>query len=136
MRLLASLLTAVVICACSDPSAPLVARNIEITAPVPGANMSAGYLTLSNNTDAAITINQVTSPQFGRVEIHESSVENGVARMRQTPQIRIEAGESLVFTRGGLHLMLMQPEKNVEAVTLVFYSDDAPVLSISTAIPD
>ena len=134
MRPLSWILTAIVLGSCSDQSAPLVARDIEITAPRPGANMSAGYLTLANTTDAAIRIDGVTSPQFGRVEIHESIVEGDVARMRRLSHITVGANESVILARGGRHLMLMQPEEDPETVTLVFYTGDAPVLSVAAAI--
>jgi hypothetical protein len=38
----------------SESSAPLVATDLEISAPLPGKSMTAGYLALSNNTGDAI----------------------------------------------------------------------------------
>ena len=61
--------------ACGTPQAPLVATDVEITRPMPGRSMSAGFLVLTNNTDEAIRITHVTSPQFGSVELHETTID-------------------------------------------------------------
>jgi len=110
--------------------APLVATDVIVYQSVPGSMMRAGYLTLTNNSDAAITIDQVTSPEFGSVEMHETILEDGIARMRAMPSLSIPAGESAHFERGGKHLMLMQADKKIETVTLQFYSGDALLLSV------
>ena len=127
-------LAALLLGACAGESAPLVASDILVTEPLPGANMSAGYLALTNTTAGSITIDRVTSPQFGTVELHESIVENDIARMRRVPALTIGAGETRTLQRGGLHLMLMQPAADTETVTLVFYTGDTPLLSVNTVI--
>ena len=44
----------------SEPAPPLVASNIEISAPMPGRSMSAAYLDLTNNSGETITIDEET----------------------------------------------------------------------------
>jgi copper(I)-binding protein len=110
--------------------APLVATDVIVYQSVPGSMMRAGYLTLTNNTDATITIDQVTSPEFGSVEMHETILEDGIAKMRAMPSLSIPAGESAHFERGGKHLMLMQADENIETVTLQFHSGTALLLSV------
>ncbi|MEM1081522.1 MAG: copper chaperone PCu(A)C, partial [Pseudomonadota bacterium] len=43
------------------------------------------------------------------VEIHQSETLEGVARMRKVDLLEIQPDQTVVLTRGGLHLMLMQP---------------------------
>jgi copper(I)-binding protein len=120
----------VLLAACGSPKPPLVASEVEITPPMPGRMMSAGYLVLTNNTDEAIVIDGVTSPQFGVVEIHQTILENGISRMRQIEELVVPARGSVALERGGKHLMLMQAQGVNETVTLLLLSDGAPILAI------
>lgn len=96
--------------------------------------MSAGYLSLANNTDEIISISHVTSPEFGSVEIHESLLEDGVAKMRRIEELTIPANSSVSLQRGGKHLMLMRPSGALDTVSLSFYSGDTLLLSVEAAI--
>jgi copper(I)-binding protein len=120
--------------ACTADEPPLVATDVVIKAPMPGMKMSAGYLTLSNNTDADITITKVTSPQFGAVEMHETRLENDVSRMVALDQLTIPAGSSVTFEPGGKHLMLMRPDDPLDAVTLDFHAGGDVVLTLATTV--
>jgi len=132
---LLALLACIFLCACSDDvKAPLVATNIEIMEAMPGQKMSAAYLTLSNNTNDAITISAVVSPQFELIEMHESLLEDGVAKMRRITQLLIPANSSLNLERGGKHLMLMRPTGSADQVALNFYSGDTFLLGVSSPL--
>lgn len=120
-------------CTADDP-APVVLEDIVITEPRPGANMSAGYFTISNNGREPLAITRVESPQFGRIEIHETTTIDGVSRMRPIPALEVPAGGSVVLERGGKHLMLMQPAADLSRIALDFYAADELLVSISTEI--
>jgi periplasmic copper chaperone A len=120
--------------ACTAGSAPLVASDIHISRPIPGTQTSAGYLTLTNNTDTAITITAVSSPEFSAVQMHESTLEDGISRMQVIAELTIAAGQSVRFAQGGKHLMLMRLLDDPDAVTLNFHSGDAIVLSIRAGL--
>ena len=132
----ALVLAALVIAACGAPQPPLVASDVEITRPMPGRPMSAGFFVLTNNTDADIRITRVTSPQFGAVEIHETTIDDGIARMRELDALLIPARGSVTLERGGKHLMLMQARDIGDAVSLQLFSEDAPVLDIVYSFGD
>lgn len=136
MNRVATLCLAVFLAACSEPQPPLVADEVEITRPMPGRHMSAGYLVLTNNTDEPIRITGATSPQFGRVEIHETTLEDGVARMRRLEELVVPARQSVRLERGGKHLMLMRARDLDGAVSVQLFSDGAPVLAIRYTFPD
>lgn len=124
----------VILCAMTacttEYEAPLVATDVVVYQSVPGNPMRAGYLVLTNNTDATITIDRVTSPQFGMVEMHESLLENGIAKMQALPALAVPPFDTVRFEKGGKHLMLMRPIDVFDSVTLNFYSNDTLLLSV------
>ena len=126
----------VVLSACGAPQPPLVASDVEITRPMPGRQMSAGFFVLENNTDADIRITSATSPQFGAVEIHETTIEDGVSRMRELEALIVPANGSVTLERGGKHLMLMRGENVGASISLQLLSDGEPVLSIDYTYPE
>lgn len=129
------LCTIIFLGACSASEAPLVATDVEVTRPMPGRHMSAGFLVLSNNTDTEIRITSVSSPQFGSVEIHETTLVDGVSRMRELEALVVPARGSVKLERGGKHLMLMRAGDLGDTVTLQLESDGEPVLTIEYTFP-
>jgi copper(I)-binding protein len=124
-------LSGILFTACNGKAeAPLVASDVVISEPPPGRAMSAGYLTLRNNTNGVIRISGVDSPQFGFVEIHETRLEDGVAKMLLVPELLIPAKSSVSLQPGGKHLMLMRPIGTPENISLSFYDDETLLLSV------
>ena len=117
-------------------SAPLVAKDIVITRPLPGVRMGAGYLSLTNATSQRILITKVTSPNFASIEMHESVLEDGISRMVKLDEVAIRPSRTVRFEPGGKHLMLRNPVDTIDAVTLQFYNGDALLLSIVTTPED
>lgn len=113
---------------------PLVASGVEVTQPVPGRMMSAGYLELRNNSDASIEISEVSSPSFGSVEIHESTMEDGISRMRRIDALIIPANSTVTLERGGKHLMLMDAGVIGHDVSLNFYGNGILLLSVTVPV--
>ncbi len=124
----------VLLAACSRDAAPLVAEDLVINAPRPAMRMSAGYLTLTNNSDTAITITKVTSPEFAAVEMHESILEDGISRMVELGELTIAAGATVRFEPGGKHLMLMGLRGEPDSTSLQFYAGDTLVLTVTATL--
>ena len=123
----------------ADTSAPLVATDLVVTQALPGVMMSAGYVTLTNNSAEIISLTSVSSPQFASVEIHETIIANDIARMRPVEKLVIAPGQTVKLEPGAKHLMLMQAQestdkKAVDLITLNFYADNLLVLSVSTTL--
>jgi copper(I)-binding protein len=79
---------------------------------VAGAPVAAGYFEVTNTGKTADRLVSAASPNATRVEIHQSSMEGGVMRMKALPQgVEIPAGGTVRLAPGGLHLMLMGPNK-------------------------
>jgi hypothetical protein len=77
----------------------------------PTAPVMAGYLTLANTGDAALTVTSGSSAGFERVELHDMTHENGVMKMRKLDQIEVAAGGKVELAPGGMHLMLIGPKQ-------------------------
>ena len=119
------------VAACSEPSGPpIVVTNVVVSSPGAAMPMAAGYLEIENRSGAAIRITSVSSPNYESVEMHETTIEDGVARMRELPVLEIDADETVAFERGGKHLMLMRPVGDADTVTLNFYSEDVLLVTV------
>ena len=66
--------------------------------------------------------------------MHETTVEDGIARMREIAALDIADNEVVTFERGGKHLMLMRPAGEAQTVTLNFYSEDLLLVSVSSEL--
>ena len=98
-----------------------------IRAAPPGARMLAGYATLKNGGDAALTILTVQSDAFRMTSLHETIVDNGVSKMRELHRLTIAPGATVALEPGGKHLMLMQPRQEIavgEHVEVMFLLSD------------
>jgi len=77
----------------------------------PGAMpMAAGYGQIRNDCGKAVVVVAAGSKAFGDVSLHETTLVDGVSRMRAVERLPIAAGTTVTLKPGGLHLMLMQPE--------------------------
>jgi len=77
----------------------------------PGAMpMAAGYGQIRNDCGKAVAVVAAGSKAFGDVSLHETTLVDGVSRMRAVERLPIAAGTTVTLKPGGLHLMLMQPE--------------------------
>ncbi|HEY0178851.1 MAG TPA: copper chaperone PCu(A)C [Dokdonella sp.] len=81
----------------------------------PGAGMLAGYATLKNAGDAPISVLTVQSDAFRMASLHETIDDHGVAKMRELHGLDLAPGASARLQPGGMHLMLMQPRREVHA---------------------
>lgn len=133
-RLLARLAMLLMLAACANEAeAPLVASDVGVNR---GPAMSAAYMTLTNNSSENISVTQIRSPNYESVEIHETTVENDIARMRRVDNLLIPAHDSARLEPGGKHLMLMQPVGNDATVIFNIYSGDTLLLSVNAVAGD
>lgn len=115
---------------------PLSVTDVTVTRPLPGTSMSAGYFTIENRGGSPIAVTAVASPQFGRVDMHETIIEDDVSRMRSIDLLLVDPGERVRFEPGGKHLMLMRANDPLQTVTLNFLNGETLLLSVSTTPVD
>jgi copper(I)-binding protein len=79
---------------------------------VAGTPVAAGYFEVTNTGKTADRLVSATSPNATRVELHQSAMDGGVMRMKALPEgVEIPPGGTVRLAPGGLHLMLMGPNK-------------------------
>ena len=138
IRLAILLLTSLWFTACGQPAGPpLTISKLVILEPLPGSGMAVGYLTLENHSGQPITIVKVSSPAFANVEMHETVVENEVARMISLAPLVIEPKSATVFEAGGKHLMLWGVAKEMVPgvpVTIEFHDNVSGIVTVTTTV--
>ena len=97
----------------------LVFRDAYVAAAPPGASAMAAYMTIENPGKDARRITLISTPDFREIQMHRSTIENGVSRMQQLEQLVIEAGSKLELRPGGIHLMLLEPVHEFEPGQLI-----------------
>lgn len=127
------LASAAFLTACSPattPSDPIAIEGAWLRAVPPVSSSMAGYLSLTNNTDAAITLIGGHAEFAHHTMVHDMQPqEDGTRRMVHAGELVIQAGETLVLAPGGLHMMLMGlsevPERGTSpTVCLTFAEND------------
>jgi copper(I)-binding protein len=81
----------------------------EIRLPMPGRTVTAGYVSLQNQSPEMQELVAASSPVFERIELHTHIEQDGMMRMVEVESIELEPGATLLMQPGGLHLMLFEP---------------------------
>lgn len=91
-----------------------------------GAQVGAGYMTITNKGAAADRLVSASSTATDKVQIHEMSMQDNVMKMRELADgLPVGAGKTVVLALGGYHLMMMGLKSPLKAgdkvpVTLTF----------------
>lgn len=137
MRLLICMLFLLASSAFADAAAILSAENSQIRLPMPGRDVTSGYMTLHNHSDKTVTVVAVSSPLFSRVELHQHSHHNGMMRMEKMKSVTVDAGSALRFSPGGMHLMLFSAETDLtidQQIPVVFHLADEQQITLTFPI--
>lgn len=120
--------------------AGVVVNDGYVRAPVPGQNMAAAFMVISNNGDKPLQLVAVKSDVAAQLELHGHTNDNGIMRMRRIDSLPVPARGEVTLAPGGLHLMLIDlrkplVEKQRVAFTLVFADGtearaEVPVVSV------
>jgi len=101
---------------------------------------SAGYMLITNYSDADVALTGVSSDVAAAVEVHLSSVDaNGVMQMAQQQSVVIPAGRALELKPGSYHIMIIGLTKDLVAgdeVTLTLHFDGYTDLTLTVPVRD
>ncbi len=96
------------------PGSDIVAvMNAWVREALPGSKTNAGYMTLINVGHNELKVTSVDSGIFGEVQIHNMTRVDGLMKMQKIDELVIPVGDQVVLKPGGMHLMLMQPQRDV-----------------------
>ncbi len=74
----------------------------------PNAKVLAAFMMIDNQSEETQTLVAVSSPDFERVEIHQTVEHDGMMHMQQQEQLVIAAKQQVMLKPGSYHLMLME----------------------------
>jgi copper(I)-binding protein len=78
----------------------------DVVMALPAGPNTALYLTIENSTDTDDVLRSVGSAVSDRIELHETTSEDGLMRMHQVEDITVPAGGEVRLEPGGLHVMV------------------------------
>jgi len=114
-------LTALLLATNLAVAADLSVTDARARAVPPTAEISAAFMTLTNNANEDVALVSAQSSVAESVELHTNSMTDGKMKMRRIDQIELPAQQSTKLEPGGLHIMLIglkKPLKMGETVDL------------------
>jgi copper(I)-binding protein len=103
----------------------ITVSNAWIRSPAPGQTVTGAFLTLTNGAETAYALTAASSSVAGVVELHETSMSDGMMRMRKVSRVDIPANGVAELKPGSFHIMLIGLEREMqpgstEMLTLTF----------------
>lgn len=93
----------------ASAASPIRIENPWSRATAPGQVVGGGFMTIVNTANTTDRLVSATSPVAAEVQIHNTSMDGGVMRMRQlTDGLEIPANGKVELKPRSLHLMFMQ----------------------------
>ncbi len=89
----------------AEPACVTVEQGWARLPPNPAMPMTAGYGVIHNGCGKAVAITGATSSGFADVSLHETTIVDGVSRMRAIERLPLAPGARAELKPGGLHLM-------------------------------
>ena len=99
--------------------------------------MTAAYMSVMSPTPDQIQ--DIRCACAASVEMHQTTVENGVARMVGPAPVALPAGQAVVFAPGGRHLMVMglkAPIRPGQTVTFTLHFKTAGDVKVEFKAPE
>tara|TARA_B100000214_G_scaffold96336_1_gene66926 strand:+ start:202 stop:738 length:537 start_codon:yes stop_codon:yes gene_type:complete len=115
---------------CSDfEKNKIIIKDAHLYVPLKGSNMTSGYMSIRNNTDAVLQVSGIDCSPI-RAEVHETKMTlEGTMKMEKIESFFLNPGTSTIFTPGGKHVMLWgldgYEEKQLNCNFLI--SNQAPI---------
>jgi periplasmic copper chaperone A len=101
------------------------------------AQTAAIYLKIVNHGKADDALVGASTPAAAKAELHTTTNDNGVMRMRPLDQVAVKAGGGAEFKPGGMHIMLMglaHPLKAGDHVPLTLTFAKAGALQVTVTV--
>jgi copper(I)-binding protein len=138
-RLVPLVAASLALCGCGGAGpAPPSAPAATVRLPAVSGRPASGYFQLRIEGDRGALL-AVTSPQAGRIEMHETMNMANMTAMRALGQVPVRDGETLSFAPGGRHLMLYDLGRDAAAgrrIDLVLhFARGGPVRLTATLVP-
>jgi copper(I)-binding protein len=105
--------------ASAETAGAIAVENAWSRAVPEGASVGVGYLAIRNTGDAPDRLLSASASLAGQTEIHQTTMDGGVMRMRPVPDgVPVPANSTVMLEPNGYHVMFMgltQPLKEGDA---------------------
>ncbi|GMR08079.1 MAG: copper chaperone PCu(A)C [Gammaproteobacteria bacterium] len=98
----------------STELAPLVVEDAWLREALPNAQVLVGYMSVENMSRKGMIINSLKSNDFAAIMIHDTNMQDGMTRMREKDNLKIEGRMRIELMPGGIHLMFMSPKRELK----------------------
>ena len=118
-------------------SGPLVVSHPWARASAPTARNGAAYMRIESAPGAKDRLLGARSPVAETVEIHETTVTDGIARMRRVLEIGIASDHPVDLAPGGMHMMLLglkSPLKEGDLFPLILTFEKAGDVAVDVIV--
>lgn len=119
----------------SDSQPRVTVRDAVVQLPAVRGRPGAAYFTLETNSRPMHLVG-MSSPRVRRIELHDSRMEGGVARMEPLENPAFES-DRMEFEPGGRHAMLFGIASSIKAgdrIGLSFTFDPAPPVMVEARV--
>ena len=99
------------LCTSSHAANPVSVVDPWIREAPPNMHHLAAYMSIENQSGQTITLAERVSEQFMEIEIHKTSMEDGMASMDYVEELDLLPNKVVAFKPGAYHLMLMGPKR-------------------------
>ncbi len=110
-----------------------------LTLPPPIMKMTAGYMEIQNHSPQDLVLEAVSSPIAGKVEMHHSTTDNGMASMSKLEQLVIPSHSTVRLAPGAMHLMVMALKdklKTDQSVSLILHFSGQQQVAVEAVVRD
>ena len=97
----------------AENTTKIIVENAWVREAPPMSKTTAAYLQLHNHTQETVNLLKAESSQFNKVEIHNTIIENNVAKMIPIEKLEIPAGKMVELKPKALHIMLIEAKSGV-----------------------
>ncbi len=115
----------------------LVFHDAWVSEAPPVARSQAAYMHIHNATEQDIVIVAVKAEGYGMVMMHKTVMDGDMASMEHQDSLLIPAQGNVVLSPGGIHIMLMSPERILslgEKTAMTFTYSDGSEQQISAEV--
>ncbi len=102
------------LCSPAHAASPVTILDPWIREAPPNMHHLAAYMRIGNESEQVITLVDILSEDFSEIEIHKTSMEDGMGSMEYVQQLDILPNKVATFKPGGYHLMLMGPKRRLQ----------------------
>ena len=97
-------------------------ENAWVRSAPPMSTVMAGYMTIHNHSSKAVTLTSITSPVFESIELHSTTMHDGMMHMEGLKSLAIEGNGTVKLEPNGYHLMLNNPKQKINTGDTIHFT--------------